>query len=413
MTVKTYKAIDMQEALKMIKRDLGPQAVILSTRKVIEGKRAFGLLGRPVIEVTAAVDGPAIPSDGPSASEHGRPADGSSKVLEGLRAEMEEMRKELARVLQAAQDPARQMKMAVEAELEEIRWWASRMRKENIRSSMGPDSSQADAMLYRLTAHGMRERHAIYIISKAQECMGDSCSAEEFTNRVEGILRRLAKTVDPIGAPKPCGPRILALVGPTGVGKTTTVAKIAARCALEHGKKVALFTNDTYRIAAVEQLRTYARIMGVPLEVILGPEELPKLIQAYSDRDVVLIDTAGRSPVDTAQISELEALLGSEPRIQVLMLLSAATEPVAMERAARRFLPLRPVALIGTKLDEASHLGTLLSISIQMRLPLAFFTTGQRVPEDIRDATKEEIASWVIWGLPLFYPEVSSSAALG
>lgn len=416
MTVKTYKAIDMQEALRMIKRDLGPQAVILSTRKVVEGRRAFGLLGRPMVEVTAALDAPSQPQavEPRGSIEVEKQSEGGSKALETLRGEIQELRREMTQMLQASRGPAAELRIRLETELEELRWWASRMARQQGSGQKGTNSSHGGAALFHLVRHGVRERHALQIVRRAEEAEGVAEEDQEsFFGRIGLMIQRLSRVQDPLASPIGGGPTILALVGPTGVGKTTTVAKIAARCALEHGRKVALLTNDTYRIAAVEQLRTYARIMGVPLEVVMDPAELPKVLENYMDKDTILIDTAGRSPMDSAQMDELGALLRADERIQPLLLVSATTEPLSLERAVRRFAPLRLAGLIGTKLDEASHFGALFSVSLQMRLPFTFFTTGQRVPEDIRAASREEIASWTLWGLPLFYPEVETVSATG
>jgi len=136
-------------------------------------------------------------------------------------------------------------------------------------------------------------------------------------------------------------------------------------------------------------------------------------LDAHSDKDIILIDTAGRSPMDGSQMGELGDLLCADPRVKTLLLVSATTESSALERAVKRFISLKPVGLIGTKLDEASHFGALFSVSLQMRLPFTFFTTGQRVPEDIRSATRKDMACWALWGLPLFYPEAEAVQAAG
>jgi flagellar biosynthesis protein FlhF len=413
MKVKTYKAIDMQEALRLIKRDLGPQAVILSTRKVVDGKRAFGLLGRPMVEVTAALDSPGS-SGGASPAQAEAPPEAGVKALESLKQEMGDLRREMAQLLNAARQPTSELRLRLEPELEEIRWWTSRMVHHMRPGGPHVSTPLANATLLRLVRHGMRERHAVEIVMRAEQEMGCKDHEEEaFSSKVGNLLGRLARTQDPLARDPSQGPAILALIGPTGVGKTTTVAKIAARCALHGGRKAALVTNDTYRIAAVEQLRTYARIMGIPLEVVLDPAELPRVLDSHSDKDIILMDTAGRSPMDCSQMGELRELLTADPRVKPLLLVSATTESLALERAVKRFASLGPVGLIGTKLDEASHFGALFSVSLQMRLPFAFFTTGQRVPEDIRAAARQDMVSWTMWGLPLFYNEAGMVQAAG
>lgn len=414
MKVKTYKAIDMQEALRLIKRELGPQAVILSTRKVVDGKKAFGLLGRPMVEVTAALDGPGGSGSPGPCPDGVKTEEVEAGALESVKKELGELRRELAQVLNAARQPAVEMNWRLESELEELRWWTSRMLQHARAGNQQVSSAPGNAMLLRLLRNGMRESHAVQIVMRIETEVGPARIQEEtFPPMVESLLARLARTEDPLARDPSQGPAVLALIGPTGVGKTTTVAKIAARCALEGGRKVALITNDTYRIAAVEQLRTYARIMGVPLEVVLEPGELSRVLDAHSDKDMILIDTAGRSPLDGTQVGELRDLLCSDPRVKTLLLVSGTTESSALERAVKRFIPLKPVGLIGTKLDEASHFGALFSLSLQMRLPFSFFTTGQRVPEDIRSATRQDMACWTMWGLPLFYSQAEAAQAAG
>ena len=219
-----------------------------------------------------------------------------------------------------------------------------------------------------------------------------------------GLLARLAKVFRPFES-RGQGPLVLALAGPAGVGKTTTAAKLAARFGMGEGKKVALVTNDTFRIAAVEQLRTYARIMGIPLEVALNPQELKDVITSLSDRDVILVDTSGLAPFRRGQMARLAEFLSVHESIVPLVLFSATTGPNDLKRLAGAFEEIGPRGLVITKLDEARDFGALFSASILHRLPFAFFGTGQRVPEDIREATKKDAASWTLWGLPNFHLE--------
>jgi flagellar biosynthesis protein FlhF len=417
MMVKTYKAMDMQEAIRMIKRDLGSQAVILSTRKVVDGKRAFGLLGRPMVEVTAAVDG-ASGGAQPGTSSSGEKADGNegptARSLDMLRGEMHDLRRELTLLAQAQRVPADEVRQELGQGLEELRWWVSHLARGTNPAGAGGGalSPQAAESQFRLVQQGVRESHALQILSLAEREVQREGKGELGPERIFRTLERLIRIVDPMESPEP-GPRVLALVGPTGVGKTTTVAKIAAQCALAEGRKVALITNDTYRIAAVEQLRTYARIMNLPLEVVLEPHELPGILDAHGDKDVILMDTAGRSPFDAVQMGELRALMEADRRIRSLLLLGASTDERGLERVVQRFAPLKPMGVIGTKLDEASRFGPLFSVCLQSRLPFAFFTNGQRVPEDIRKAARQDAANWTLWGLPCFYREGLAATGQG
>jgi len=177
-----------------------------------------------------------------------------------------------------------------------------------------------------------------------------------------------------------------ALIGPTGVGKTTTVAKIASRLALQENRQVVLVTLDTYRIAAAEQIKTYARLLGVPLEVIADPEKLQAGLEQFADADDILIDTPGFSPKDTAALSRMAAAFRGHPDIEIHLLITCPTRGDEMRRIIERFHPVGFDRLIFSKLDEAALLGDLLNTWIMGGYPVSYFTTGQRVPEDLEPA---------------------------
>lgn len=193
-------------------------------------------------------------------------------------------------------------------------------------------------------------------------------------------------------------PMTIALIGPTGVGKTTTVAKLAATYKLRYGRKVGLITCDTYRIAAVDQLRTYATIIAVPLRVVLTPDEMRSACDAMADCDVILIDTAGRSQHDAARLDELAGFLAAaRPHQTHLVLSSAASEPV-LRKTAERFAVARPDHLILTKLDEAVNFGVLVNVAQLSQASLSFVTTGQEVPDHIEPGQADRLARLVLDG---------------
>ncbi|MEX0818880.1 MAG: AAA family ATPase, partial [Pirellulaceae bacterium] len=197
-----------------------------------------------------------------------------------------------------------------------------------------------------------------------------------------------------------CGPtrvtrgtrRIVALVGPTGVGKTTTIAKLAANFHLREKHRVGLITVDTYRIAAVEQLRTYADIIDLPMEVVSTPREMRTAIARLSDLDLILMDTAGRSPQDDLRIQELKALLNEAHADEVHVVLSSVASPASMKQAAERFLEVGATSLLLTKLDESTGLGSILPVLRSSKLPVSYLTNGQNVPEDIASADRGKLA---------------------
>jgi len=190
--------------------------------------------------------------------------------------------------------------------------------------------------------------------------------------------------------------RIVALVGPTGVGKTTTIAKLAANYRLRENKRVGLITVDTYRIAAVEQLRTYAEIIDLPMEVVSTPREMREAKARMRDLDLVLMDTAGRSPRDEVKIQELKSMLSEAAPAEVHLVLSAVGSSRSLATTAERFVDVGTTALIVTKLDEATTLGNLVSVTRSCRLPVSYLTDGQNVPDDIQIAQSATLAQLIL-----------------
>lgn len=203
-------------------------------------------------------------------------------------------------------------------------------------------------------------------------------------------------------------PLMLAFVGPTGVGKTTTVAKLAAAYKLRHAVRVGLITSDTYRIGAVDQLRTYAQIIGVPLMVALSARETEQACQRLSDCDVILMDTAGRSPRDASKLDELATFVQAASPDETHLVLSAAADQQVMTRAAEKFAALSPDRLIISKLDEALDFGRLANVVHAARLPLSYVTTGQEVPDHIELANADRFARLILGGA-LDQPEAAKA----
>jgi len=190
--------------------------------------------------------------------------------------------------------------------------------------------------------------------------------------------------------------KIVALVGTTGVGKTTTIAKLAARFMLESKKKVGLISIDNYRIGAMEQLKAYANILGIPCYPAINRKDLDLVVRKLSDKDVILIDTAGQSQYDQARIAELREMISGEFEIGAHLLLSVPTSQKEMRKTAVNFEPLHCGSCIFTKIDEAERHGVILNHLMETDLPVAYLTNGQNVPEDIEPAGKEKIAKLVL-----------------
>lgn len=190
--------------------------------------------------------------------------------------------------------------------------------------------------------------------------------------------------------------KVVALIGPTGVGKTTTIAKLAANFRLRDGIRMGLVTVDTYRIAAVEQLRTYAEIIDLPMRVVVTPEEMRNALDEFSEMDLVLIDTAGRSPRDEVKLQELKSLFGEAHVDEIHLVMSLTASLKSMTSTVRSFRGAGATSLLLTKLDEAESLGDILSLSREFELPISYLTTGQNVPDDIEPSESARLARLIL-----------------
>jgi flagellar biosynthesis protein FlhF len=192
------------------------------------------------------------------------------------------------------------------------------------------------------------------------------------------------------------GRQVVGFFGPTGVGKTTSIAKIAADASIRYGRKVGLITTDTYRIAAVEQLAAYADILELPLEVAAGSAELTKKLKALRSCDMILVDTAGRNPKDDDAIRQLADDLEPGAVATRMLCLAAGTSPRTLAEVLRAFKPVAVGELVITKMDECVGHGSILNAHLRTGLPLTYFATGQRVPEDFEPASAERLVRLVL-----------------
>ncbi|MBI2371822.1 MAG: flagellar biosynthesis protein FlhF [Deltaproteobacteria bacterium] len=399
----------MAEAIRQIKAELGPDAVILSTRQIRRGGGAFGLFGRSFVEVTAATNDAAITPERARAF--------ARTLMERERTLREEGPPLRPRAETAEEAPARQP-AAVEpgppprpeapsvdaAAFQELRREVAELKallcafQARVSPGATPGGEGPLALLYgELRAQGVEEALARALIERLQGEAGllRLDSPERARARLAQHLMAMIRIDDQLlGGPGMR--RLAAFVGPTGVGKTTTIAKLAARAALEGRARVALVTLDTYRVAAVEQLRTYARILNLPVDVVTNGAELRRAVAAHSDKDVVLIDTAGRSPRDEGRMAELQEWLDAEPRPEVHLVVSATTQGSDLDEITRRFGALGVDRLLFTKLDEGTAFGGILNQAARTGLPISYFATGQRVPEDLELASAERLADLVL-----------------
>lgn len=255
---------------------------------------------------------------------------------------------------------------------------------------MGLNAEQV-SLYGQLVKKGIDEQFASRLIKMAVSAGPDtdvSCASIE--SRIKELTRRVLKCQGPIQL-KAAGPKVVALVGPTGVGKTTTLAKLAAHFVLHENKKVALVSLDTYRMGAVEQLKSYGDLMELPLETCTGRLDFRKVVQKHSDKDLILVDTTGRNHRDKEYAMELKSIFRTLPDVEIHLVQSVTTQESVMNESIRRFEPLKPDRLLFTKLDEGLDFGTLLNVAVRHRIPYSYFTAGQKVPEDIEVAGKDRV----------------------
>jgi flagellar biosynthesis protein FlhF len=248
----------------------------------------------------------------------------------------------------------------------------------------------------RLINNGVNERNIRYLFEKAGAFNGEF--ADKKNSVKKRALREVMKAIS-VSDPFPISKNnrtISAFIGTTGVGKTTTIAKLAAMLMFEKKKKVGLISIDAYRIGAMEQLKTYANILGAPSYQAFKKKDLLFALRRMEARDVILIDTAGQSQYDLARIEELRKLIPTDLSIDVHLLLSISTTASEMGETAVNFNPLKYQSYIFTKRDEARTYGSILNQIMEHRLPISYITTGQSVPEDIEQADKEKIINMIV-----------------
>ena len=375
MEVKKFRATTMYEALALVRRDLGPDAAILHTREV-ENRRLFGWLpGARQIEVTASC-GVNVPSRFPSHERNVAELDNAAS-----RAAAAPSRPETPRVGSEVHTQLAQLQAMV----------ADLCR----RAPADRQDLPADVLplLRELLDCDLSEASARDLIGRVRRdvCGGPAAQKAQIAEMLEGEIH----VTGPIRV-TPGRRRLVALVGPTGVGKTTTIAKLAAHYRLREKCRVGLITVDTYRIAAVEQLRTYADIIDLPMQVVSAPEEMRDAVAGMDDMDLILVDTAGRSPKDEVRIRELRAFLSEAEADEVHLVLASAAGPRVLEHTAQRFAVVGTTALILTKLDEVAGLGGTLPLLRASRLPLSYLTNGQDVPDDIEVADARRLARLIL-----------------
>ena len=430
--MKKFEAPTLAEALRVIKRELGPEAIILQTKNKRSG---FGLMNSTSVEVTAAVSPDAL--DRKNIAERSlnsqqidrlyqRPAQKivqAYDVLSGSRLTREIQSKSISHDTSELSSHYHTPQASVQASIAGRRYIditddespaEMLSQRSNDRStlrsspngyqrantrSVSSDSGVLPRILAPLVEAGIDEKLIKNMADELKAIMLKEHLLEERVLKLHlaRILMSRIRVAKPLAERLrvPSTPRIISFVGPTGVGKTTTLAKIAAELSLNQKRSVILATTDTYKIAAIEQLQTYANILRIPLEVCPNAESLDQLSSQLGSEEVILVDTAGYGPKDSAKIQELQEML-AQVRTEVHLCMAATTRDKDLVDTVKRYEEFHLNYLLFTKIDETSCYGNVFNVAAKTQMPLSYLTMGQRVPEDIEVATKERIADFLL-----------------
>lgn len=371
MVIKKYIVKNMNEALTRIRYELGKDAIIISQRKIKESGLK-GFFKPKVIEVTAALENNKLEKNKIVADE---------KELNSFKSSLDNIKDIIAKeeVKEVKKQEVKNIdNKDLEHEVKEIKELLNKVIKntdkekvENINSEYLKEIDIDENLIKELNIENYENI---------------DCFKEDFKNLLEKEINIKDKNLS----------GRVALIGPTGVGKTTTIAKLAGRLALIEKKKVGLITIDTYRIGAVEQLKTYAEIMNIPFKVVITLKDMEEAIESLEGCDVILIDTTGRSSKNTMQISELRAFIDKVKANSISLVISSIIKNNDIEIILKGYEDINYDNIIITKLDETNSYGFLYSIIKKSKIPISYITVGQNVPDDIRVPSKNEIIKLIL-----------------
>lgn len=414
MVIRKYIAITEEEAIKLAKAELGDDVVIMNSKK-IQPKGFMKFFQKPSVEITVAVD------ETTAETEKQEEFPDFSKLQEAI--------KETNAVLEADAKKAKQEQVGINnhileedskssdvvssidtnTDIEERlnslqdllreQMQTAKIEKEEKEEKENTNQAYFDLIRKKLLDNEVEETYVNQLLEDISENLGKNANLDSI---LAGVYQKI---VLKIGQPhlidiKTKKTKFIFFIGPTGVGKTTTIAKIASTLKLTKKTKVALITSDTYRIAAVEQLKTYANILGIPLQVVYSSEDMEHAIEDLRDFDLVFVDTAGRSHNNQEQREDIQKLMEtvSEENREVFLVLSATTKYKDLVRISTTYSEITKYNLIFTKLDETDTIGNIFNIHMLTGAPLSYTTWGQNVPDDIGKIDAQNIAKQLLGG---------------
>ncbi|OFI06822.1 flagellar biosynthesis protein FlhF [Clostridium acetireducens DSM 10703] len=379
MIIRKYIVKNMNEAMTKIKRDMGKDAIIVSQRRI--RKPGFlGFFSKKKLEVTAAIDNTKKEEFTSSGVELFKKVMEKQKSID--KTDEKYKNEELSGIYEVAAEKEKQeTSSAILNQIEEMKKMIDDVKK--ITQNTTANKSEIEIKLENSDLIPDLVNNILSNMNLMEENIEDTQKAKKV---IQNMVPDYSLKIE--------GPMVL--VGPTGVGKTTTIAKLAGKLALIQRKKVGLITIDTYRIGAVEQLRTYADIMNIPFKVVFSIKEMEEAVHSMENCDIILIDTTGRSSKNTMQISELRAFIEKIPTKNINLVISATTKNKDINTILEGYKELKYNYVIITKLDETTTYGSILNIINISKKPISFITTGQNVPDDLRKINAEEIANLIL-----------------
>lgn len=417
MKMKVFHADTMHDAIRAIKEELGPDALILSTKRIRKGSLPYSLFGRSVLEVTAATDsaadqsGPDLRATPQAAQGEAQPAvnqrDTSDAFQDTLSALLHSEKPSASGGIDARNPPPATKSVPQSPSKGRFRHLKHELiNLQQLLATSLPDESQTagssfSAPLARacrlLVAQGLRPSTAEHLCLALRRDL--SADALQSDSEIQSALQRLCAEQVRVSGPLLDAEndyKVAMFVGPSGAGKTTSIVKLAAHYRLEKNRSVALITLDTCRMAAVEHLRMYAKVLGVPLETAQTTADVVEAIRRHRQASLIMIDTPGFGSHETASLMNLGGLHDSHGSIETHLVLSATTRMQDLRRTLTRYEPCVPSRLLFTKLDETEEYGNLLELAHQTTLPLSYWSNGRRVPEDFELADSARLADLLL-----------------
>lgn len=413
MIIKKFQGKSEAEAVESAKKELGNNVVIMNVRSV-KRKGLFSFILPQLTEVTVALEEepdrfPApkkemplpqvLPEPAPRRELTGLPSPKEGSLLQGgdLLDEKPAVKDEGKKESNALEEKLDNLQTLLEQQLQK----PDEVKNEPAVAERESEVERFMKLLYNtMLDNEVSEQYANQIIDEIEKINKPNIPFDYIlANIYQKMILKFGKPVTIMPAEK--GPKAVFFVGPTGVGKTTTIAKIASKFHVEKNKRVALFTTDTYRIAAAEQLRTYANIMGVPFRVIYSEDEMKQAIEEFKEYDYILVDTAGHSHKNEAQKEIMNGFLHSVEGIvekEVFLVLSATTKYRDLVIIADSYSGMTSYNLIFTKLDETMTLGNLLNIKLYTDASMSYVTYGQNVPDDIEQFNPQKTVKQLLGG---------------